>query len=97
MTRLTICVCASVLQGLDHILEIGLLLSDRMNDLPLFEEMSRLYDRDLQIMRDKIESMIELQSDEKSDDAQGSNDAYAVHVKIGVDEEVRSTSCERDC
>jgi len=76
------------LQGLGNLLSIGHLLSDRSDDLPLLSSLRRLMVRELQVLLDSVESVIDLAGELVPQDEQ---DTLIVHVKSGVNHRVRDS------
>lgn len=74
-------------QGLGHLLSIGHLLSDRSNDLLLLSSLRRLMVRELQVLLDSVEGVIDLAGEMVPEDEQ---DTQAVHVRSGVNQRVRT-------
>lgn len=75
-----------------HLLSIGQLLSDRSNDLPLLSALRRLIVRELQVLLDSVEGVIDLSGETAPE---GEPDTQTVHVKRGVNQRVRGSTRHR--
>ena len=75
-----------------HLLSIGQLLIDRSNDLPLLSSLRRLLVRELQVLLDSVEGVIDLSGETTPT---GEPDTQTVHVKRGVNQRVRGNAKHR--